>query len=78
MNQMKQLDLKLMAKSGGKPTFLGLVEEDAMKGTDGRVKYLWIPTAIWSQLMAHLKTGSYCLSSTIKDMLFIPVHHFWV
>lgn len=75
---MKQLNLKLMTKSGGRPTFLGLIEEDAMKGADGRVKYLWIPTTIWSQLMAHLKAGSYCLSSIIKGVLFIPAHHFWV
>lgn len=36
------------------------------------MKYLQIPTTIWSQLMAHLMAGYYCFSSVIKDVLFIP------
>lgn len=42
-------------------------------GADGGMKYLQIPTTIWSQLMAHLTAGYCCFSSVIKDVLFIPM-----
>lgn len=78
MNQTKQLDVRLMTKSGSKPTFLVPVEAEAVKGADGGMKYLWVPTTIWTQLMAHLKAGYYCgFFSIIKDMLCISAYHFW-
>lgn len=77
MNQTKQLDVRLMTESGSKPTFLVPVEAEAVKGAYGGVKYLWVPTTIWTQLMAHLKAGYYCVFfSIIKDVLFISKCHF--
>lgn len=73
MKPTKQLDVKLMTKSGGKPTFPVSVEAGAVHGSRWKDGVFVGSSRHLAARTAHLTAGQHCAPGIIRGGLFISV-----